>query len=108
VSFLRVLLITPSLPEAAALLNESLAKSEAAVEDEDRRLLAMGRRALLVGNAHGSEGVDDLIGGERTIALAAPRIANRHAVATRAQHVPVAHSFDSPCRQIVASRCYRL
>ncbi|KWV59520.1 hydroxymethylpyrimidine/phosphomethylpyrimidine kinase [Bradyrhizobium macuxiense] len=75
--FPRASLITPNLPETAALLNEPVAESEAAVEDQGRRLLAMGCRAVLVkgGHAHGAESIDYLIDGERTIALAAPRIA---------------------------------
>lgn len=70
-------LITPNLPEAAALLNEPVAVSEAAVENQGRRLVAMGCRAVLVkgGHAHGAESIDYLIDGERTVALAAPRIA---------------------------------
>ncbi|WGR92864.1 bifunctional hydroxymethylpyrimidine kinase/phosphomethylpyrimidine kinase [Bradyrhizobium sp. ISRA443] len=75
--FPRASLITPNLPEAAALLNEPVADSEAAIEDQGRRLLAMGCRAVLVkgGHAQGAESIDYLIDGERTVALAAPRIA---------------------------------
>ncbi|WP_426443220.1 bifunctional hydroxymethylpyrimidine kinase/phosphomethylpyrimidine kinase [Bradyrhizobium genosp. P] len=70
-------LITPNLPEAAALLGEPVAVSEAAVESQGRRLLAMGCRAVLVkgGHGHGAESIDYLIDGERSIALAVPRIA---------------------------------
>ncbi|MHC2461232.1 bifunctional hydroxymethylpyrimidine kinase/phosphomethylpyrimidine kinase [Bradyrhizobium embrapense] len=70
-------LITPNLPEVAALLNEPVASSEADVEEQGRQLLAMGCRAVLVkgGHGHGTESIDYLIDGERSIALAAPRIA---------------------------------
>jgi hydroxymethylpyrimidine/phosphomethylpyrimidine kinase len=70
-------LITPNLPEAAALLNEPVAESEAAVEGQGRRLLASGCRAVLVkgGHGHGADSIDYLIDGDRTITLAAPRIA---------------------------------
>ncbi|MDH2381000.1 bifunctional hydroxymethylpyrimidine kinase/phosphomethylpyrimidine kinase [Bradyrhizobium sp. CER78] len=70
-------LITPNLPEAAALLNEPVAASEADVERQGRQLLAMGCRAVLVkgGHGHGAESIDYLIEGARSIALAAPRIA---------------------------------
>ncbi|WP_338828147.1 bifunctional hydroxymethylpyrimidine kinase/phosphomethylpyrimidine kinase [Bradyrhizobium sp. 27S5] len=70
-------LITPNLPEAAALLNEPIASSEADVARQGRQLLAMGCRAVLVkgGHGHGAESIDYLIDGERSIALAAPRIA---------------------------------
>ena len=70
-------LITPNLPEAAAILNEPIAEGEAAVESQGRRLLATGCRAVLVkgGHGHGTESVDYLIDNERSIALSAPRIA---------------------------------
>jgi len=73
----RASLITPNLTEAAALLNEPVAEDEAAVAEQGRRLLAMGCRAVLVkgGHARGAESIDYLIDGERTVALAAPRIA---------------------------------
>ena len=40
----RASVITPNLPEAAVLLDEPIAASEAAVEDQGKRLLAMGCR----------------------------------------------------------------
>ncbi|MFB9265817.1 bifunctional hydroxymethylpyrimidine kinase/phosphomethylpyrimidine kinase [Bradyrhizobium erythrophlei] len=80
--FPRASLITPNLPEAAALLNEPLAESEAVVEGQGRRLLAMGCSAVLIkgGHAQGAESIDYLIARDRTIALAGPRIntANTH------------------------------
>ena len=73
-------LITPNLPEAAALLDEPVAANEAAIEDQAKRLLAMGCRAVLIkgGHGQGAESTDYFIDGERTIALAAPRIATRN------------------------------
>ncbi|WP_050631169.1 bifunctional hydroxymethylpyrimidine kinase/phosphomethylpyrimidine kinase [Bradyrhizobium viridifuturi] len=70
-------LVTPNLPEAAALLNEPVAASEADVERQGKRLLAMGCRAVLVkgGHGHGADSIDYLIEGECSIALSAPRIA---------------------------------
>jgi hydroxymethylpyrimidine/phosphomethylpyrimidine kinase len=70
-------IITPNLPEAAALLDESVAESEAAVEHQGKRLLAMGCRAVLIkgGHGQGAESIDYLIGPQGTLALAAPRIA---------------------------------
>jgi hydroxymethylpyrimidine/phosphomethylpyrimidine kinase len=70
-------LITPNLPEAAALLNEPVASSEADIARQGKQLQAMGCRAVLVkgGHGHGAESVDYLIDGERSIALSAPRIA---------------------------------
>ena len=76
----RASLITPNLPEAAALLDEPVAQSEAAIASQGERLLAMGCRAVLIkgGHGQGSESIDYLFGGNGTIALAAPRIATKN------------------------------
>jgi hydroxymethylpyrimidine/phosphomethylpyrimidine kinase len=73
-------LITPNLPEAAALLDEAVASSEAAIEDQGRRLLAMGARAVLIkgGHGQGAESIDYLITKDGSHALAAPRIATKN------------------------------
>jgi len=73
-------LITPNLPEAAALLEEEVATSEAAIESQGARLLAMGCRAVLLkgGHGQGSESIDYLFGGGGTIVLTAPRVATRN------------------------------
>ncbi|WP_448030874.1 bifunctional hydroxymethylpyrimidine kinase/phosphomethylpyrimidine kinase [Bradyrhizobium liaoningense] len=72
--------ITPNLPEAAALLDEPVAASEAEIESQGRRLLALGCRAVLVkgGHGEGAESIDYLVDAHSTIALAAPRIATRN------------------------------
>jgi hydroxymethylpyrimidine/phosphomethylpyrimidine kinase len=69
--------ITPNLPEAAALLDESIAVSEADIEGQGHRLLALGCRAVLIkgGHGQGAESIDYLVSTEGTIALAAPRVA---------------------------------
>jgi hydroxymethylpyrimidine/phosphomethylpyrimidine kinase len=76
----RASLITPNLPEAAALLDEPVAMNEADVERQGRRLLALGCKAVLIkgGHGQGSESIDYLIDAERTIALAAPRVATKN------------------------------
>ena len=76
----RAALITPNLPEAAALLGEPLAESEAAIEDQGRRLLAFGCPAVLIkgGHGQGTESIDYLFRGERTVAFAAPRLVTRN------------------------------
>jgi hydroxymethylpyrimidine/phosphomethylpyrimidine kinase len=76
----RASLLTPNLPEAAALLEEPVAASEAAIASQGGRLLAMGCRAVLIkgGHGQGSESIDYLFTGECTIPLAAPRIATRN------------------------------
>ncbi|MDE2063508.1 MAG: bifunctional hydroxymethylpyrimidine kinase/phosphomethylpyrimidine kinase [Bradyrhizobium sp.] len=73
----RATLVTPNLPEAAALLNESLAPDEATIREQGRRLLAMGARAVLIkgGHGQGEESIDYLFNGGGVIALPAPRIA---------------------------------
>ena len=80
----RASLITPNLPEAAALLDEPEATNEAGVERQGRRLLSLGCKAVLIkgGHGQGSESIDYLIDAERTIALAAPRIATKNTPGT--------------------------
>ncbi|MFL6810617.1 MAG: bifunctional hydroxymethylpyrimidine kinase/phosphomethylpyrimidine kinase [Bradyrhizobium canariense] len=76
----RASLITPNLPEAAALLDEPLAESPAAIESQGKRLLALGCPAVLIkgGHALGAESVDYLVRDRGVIALPAPRIATRN------------------------------
>jgi len=73
-------LITPNLPEAAALLDEQMAATEAAVADQGRRLLALGARAVLIkgGHGHGDQSIDYLVTEAGTVTLPAPRIATRN------------------------------
>lgn len=73
-------LITPNLPEAAALLDVSVATSESAVADQGKRLLALGPRGVLIkgGHGQGNESVDYLITGTGTTALPAPRVATKN------------------------------
>ena len=76
----RASLITPNLPEAAALLDEPVAASEAEIEGQGRRLLAMGCPAVLIkgGHGQGAESIDYLVTANRVIALSAPRIATKN------------------------------
>ena len=73
-------LITPNLPEAAALLDEGVAVSEADIESQGRRLLAMGCPAVLIkgGHGQGAESIDYLVTGNGTLALPAPRVATKN------------------------------
>jgi hydroxymethylpyrimidine/phosphomethylpyrimidine kinase len=73
-------LVTPNLPEAAALLQEEVASSEAAIERQGQRLLAVGCRAVLIkgGHGQGTESIDYLFDGKGTTALAAPRVATKN------------------------------
>jgi hydroxymethylpyrimidine/phosphomethylpyrimidine kinase len=72
--------ITPNLPEAAALLEEPIARSEAEIESQGRRLLGLGCRAVLIkgGHGEGSQSIDYLVSADNTIALAASRLATRN------------------------------
>ena len=76
----RASLLTPNLPEAAALLEEPVAESEAAIVRQGDRLLAMGCRAVLIkgGHGQGNESIDYFFTGGGTIALAGPRIATKN------------------------------
>jgi hydroxymethylpyrimidine/phosphomethylpyrimidine kinase len=73
-------LITPNLPEAAALLEEAVASDETAIASQGKRLLAMGARAVLIkgGHGHGRESIDYLFRGDDIIALPAPRVATKN------------------------------
>jgi hydroxymethylpyrimidine/phosphomethylpyrimidine kinase len=73
-------LITPNLPEAAALLGEPVASTASDIESQGKRLLAMGCPAVLIkgGHGEGTESIDYLIEKSRTVALAAPRVATRN------------------------------
>jgi len=72
--------ITPNLPEAADLLGEGVATDEAAVEQQGRRLLALGCRTVLIKGGHGAgaESIDYLIDASGVAALAAPRVATKN------------------------------
>ena len=76
----RALVITPNLPEAAALLDQPLACDEAAMEAQARALLALGPQAVLIKGGHGEtrESVDLLVDAAGVTRLSAPRIATRN------------------------------
>jgi hydroxymethylpyrimidine/phosphomethylpyrimidine kinase len=70
------LVITPNLPEAAALLDTGIAADEAAMRAQGERLLALGAKAVLIkgGHADGAESVDLLVEPTAVVRLAAERI----------------------------------
>lgn len=76
----RATLITPNLPEAAALLDEQIAVSEAGIAAQGQRLLALGCRAVLIKGGHGQgpESTDYFVTSAGSIALSAPRIATKN------------------------------
>jgi hydroxymethylpyrimidine/phosphomethylpyrimidine kinase len=73
-------IITPNLPEAAALLNGPVAASEAAIEGQGRKLLELGCPAVLIkgGHGQGSESIDYLFRASGCVALPAPRVATQN------------------------------
>jgi hydroxymethylpyrimidine/phosphomethylpyrimidine kinase len=72
----RAHVLTPNLPEAAALLGEAGARDEDEMKAQARQLLALGAQAVLIKGGHGSgpESVDLLVEGETCTRFAAPRI----------------------------------
>jgi hydroxymethylpyrimidine/phosphomethylpyrimidine kinase len=80
----RATIITPNIPEAAALLDTEVATTEEAMRDQAERLLQFGCGAVLLkgGHADGAESVDLLIEASDTIRLPAPRIATENSHGT--------------------------
>ena len=72
----RALLITPNLPEAAALLHTEPATTNAQVRRQAERLMKFGPKAVLIkgGHGEGSESIDVLLDEEGFMELAAPRV----------------------------------
>jgi hydroxymethylpyrimidine/phosphomethylpyrimidine kinase len=73
----RALIITPNLPEAAALLESTVAANESQMQEQGEKLLALGAKAVLIkgGHADSAESVDLLIGPSSVERLASERIA---------------------------------
>jgi hydroxymethylpyrimidine/phosphomethylpyrimidine kinase len=76
----RADLVTPNLPEAAAILGEAVAADEDAMARQGQAIRALGARAALVKGGHGSgpESADILVEASGTTRLAAPRLATRN------------------------------
>jgi hydroxymethylpyrimidine/phosphomethylpyrimidine kinase len=76
----RAHIITPNLPEAAALLDAPVAADAAEIENQGRRLLALGSGAVLIkgGHGQGTESIDYLVTANGVVALAAPRVASHN------------------------------
>jgi hydroxymethylpyrimidine/phosphomethylpyrimidine kinase len=71
----KAMLITPNLPEAAALLDAPMAQNEDQMREQGEKLLKTGARAVLMkgGHASGPESVDLLIEPNAVVRLAAER-----------------------------------
>ena len=72
--------LTPNLAEAAALLGEPLARSEAEMTRQGAALLKLGPRAVLMKGGHleGKEAVDLLVTSQNVRRYSAPRVASRN------------------------------
>lgn len=73
----KALVITPNMPEAAALLDEPVAETEAEMIRQADKLLDLGCRAVLLKGGHGTtnESVDVLVDGRGVSRFTARRVA---------------------------------
>jgi len=80
----RALLVTPNLPEAAALLNTQPAADEEEMRKQGEALLSLGCEAVLIkgGHGEGAEAVDLLIDRSGLRRYAAERLSARHSHGT--------------------------
>lgn len=76
----RALVITPNLPEAAALLDTEIAKDENAMRAQAEKLLALGPRAVLIKGGHGTgeDSIDLLVEALGVTRLVGKRIATEN------------------------------
>jgi hydroxymethylpyrimidine/phosphomethylpyrimidine kinase len=76
----RATIITPNLPEAAALLDTGLARNEVEMRQQAERFLALGVKAVLLKGGHGTgpESADIFADGTQMIRLAAVRVETRN------------------------------
>jgi hydroxymethylpyrimidine/phosphomethylpyrimidine kinase len=75
-----VRVVTPNLPEAAALLDTPPARDEDEMRAQAQKLLTLGAGAVLIKGGHGSgpESVDLLVEANTCLRLAAPRVATKN------------------------------
>jgi hydroxymethylpyrimidine/phosphomethylpyrimidine kinase len=73
-------IITPNLPEAAALLRADVARDEKTMREHGRALLTAGAQAVLIKGGHlqSEESPDWLITSDEEIRFVSPRIAGKH------------------------------
>jgi hydroxymethylpyrimidine/phosphomethylpyrimidine kinase len=72
----KAMVITPNLPEAAALLETAMAQTESEMQEQGEKLLALGAKAVLMKGGHGAgaESIDLLIEPTAVARLVAERI----------------------------------
>ncbi|HXX06525.1 MAG TPA: bifunctional hydroxymethylpyrimidine kinase/phosphomethylpyrimidine kinase [Pseudolabrys sp.] len=78
--FPQALVVTPNLPEAAALLEHAPARSEAEMEAQARALLDFGAQYILIKGGHGQgrESVDLLVDATSVTRFAEMRVATKN------------------------------
>ncbi|MBB4017839.1 hydroxymethylpyrimidine/phosphomethylpyrimidine kinase [Chelatococcus caeni] len=76
----RALLVTPNLPEAAALVDMPVPHDEAAMQAVGERILALGPKAVLVkgGHGYGADSTDLLVTPDGVHRFSAPRVATKN------------------------------
>ncbi len=76
----RALVVTPNLPEAAALTGADVARNEQEMEIQARELLALGARSVLIKGGHGDcgESIDLLVGEGDVLRLSAKRVTTKN------------------------------
>jgi hydroxymethylpyrimidine/phosphomethylpyrimidine kinase len=76
----RASVLTPNLPEAAALLDLPVARDEDEMRAQAKTLLALGAGAVLIKGGHGSgpDSVDLLVDANGAMRFASPRIATNN------------------------------
>jgi hydroxymethylpyrimidine/phosphomethylpyrimidine kinase len=80
----RALVVTPNLPEAAALVGGPQARTEDDMQAQAGRLLALGAKAVVIKGGHGEgpNSVDLLVDRNCVVALRLERIASRNSHGT--------------------------
>jgi hydroxymethylpyrimidine/phosphomethylpyrimidine kinase len=76
----RARVVTPNLPEAAALLGAAIAADEDAMQAQAKQILSLGARAVLIkgGHGEGASSTDFLFDGPQVTRFASKRIATRN------------------------------
>jgi hydroxymethylpyrimidine/phosphomethylpyrimidine kinase len=76
----RAVVVTPNLPEAAALTGADMARNEREMEIQARQILELGARNVLIkgGHGQGDDSVDLLVGEGEVVRLSAKRIATKN------------------------------
>ncbi len=76
----KALIVTPNLPEAAAILDEPLAGDERTMQRQAEQILALGAKSVLIKGGHGTgaESTDILVDASGMRRFPAPRLETLH------------------------------